>query len=458
MEHLIIIGAAAAGTKAAAKARRENSNLKITLFTEDEYISYSACGIPFYIGGEFDDYKQLIEYTPAEFGKEINANIFTFHKVTEIIPEKNTILIKNLNTGKIFEENYTKLLITTGATPVKPPIEGLEIKNVFTIRTINDALAIKEAIKKAKKAVVLGGGYIGIEMLEAFFKDGLKTKLIEKQNQIMPLLDIEMANSLKEMIQNEHPNSIITSESVKKFIPNKKGELEKIELESGAFIEADLALIALGVKPNSELAKKAGIEIGETGAIKANKFLQTNIPNIYAAGDCCEKLNMITQKPVWVPLGSTANKEGRVAGINLAGKQAEFEGVLGSAVTKFFDIKISLTGLSEKAAKQQGYDVVAVTINSKDKAGYMKDSYPISIKMIADKKTKKLLGAQGIGYGDTDKRINIIASALSAQMTVKEYINIDISYAPPFSRAIDITTTAAYKLDKLLEADTKYDF
>ncbi len=450
MEHIIIIGAAAAGTKAAAKARRENPDLEITLFTEEENIAYSACGIPFYLGGEFDDYTQLIEYTPKEFEKEINAKIYIFHKVLEIIPEKNSIKIENLTTGEIFEKKYDKLLIATGAKPVKPVFEEIDAKNIFTVRNIKDALAIKITAEKAEKAVVIGGGYIGIEMLEALLKLGIDTKLIEKQNQIMSILDFEMAENLKVMIENERPNSIITSNSIRKFVSNTQGELEKIELESGQLIDADLAIIALGVKPNVILAKNAGIKIGKTGAIKVNKHLQTSISNIYAAGDCCEKNNIIIQEAVWVPLGSTANKEGRVAGLNLAGKEAEFEGVLGSAATKFFDINISLTGLSEKAAKQQGYDVATVTIHSKDKAGYMKDAATISIKMVADKKSGKLLGAQGIGYGDVDKRINIIASALNAKMTVKDYINIDISYAPPFSRAIDITTTAAYKLqDKI---------
>lgn len=454
MEHLIIIGAAAAGTKAAAKVRRENKDLKITLFTEEEYVSYSACGIPFYIEGEFDDYKELIEYTPSEFEKDINVKVYTFHRVLKISPESNKISVGNLISGEVFEISYTKLLIATGASPIKADIPGADAKNIFTLRNINDAIAIKKAVKKSKTAVIIGGGYIGIEILEAFFKQGLKTRLIEKQNQIMSVLDSEIADNLKEMIENERPNSIITSDSVKKFIANSKGELEKIELESGKIIEADLALIALGVKPNIELAQKAGIQIGETGAIKVNKHMQTNIHNIYAAGDCCEKNHIITNKPVWIPLGSTANKEGRVAGLTLSGEKASFEGVLGSAVTKFFGINISLTGLSEKAAEKQGYDVVTVTIQSKDKAGYMEGAKTISIKMIADKKTKRLLGAQCIGYGDADKRINIIASALTAKMTVKEYINIDISYAPPFSRAIDITTVAAYKLDKLLEKHT----
>lgn len=451
MKHLIIIGAAAAGTKTAAKARRENPNLKITLFSEDKYISYSACGMPFYIGGEFDDYEQLIEYTPSEFEEKFDAKVYTQHRVLKIKPDSNSIEVGNLINGEIFEAHYTSLLISTGGKSVKASIQGGDAKNIFTLRTIDDALLIKKTALTAKKAVIIGGGYIGIEMFEAFLKLGIDTKLIEKQNQIMPLLDFEIADNLKKMIQNKYPESILTSESVKRFIANSKGEIEAIELDSETKINADLVLIALGVTPNIELAKNAGIQIGETGAIKVNQHMQTSIPNIYAAGDCCEKTNIITQKPSWVPLGSTANKEGRVAGINLTGKKAEFKGVLGAAVTKFFDINISITGLSEKAATQQGYDVVTATIHSKDKAGYMKDAHTILIKMIADKKTGEILGAQGLGHGDVDKRINIIAAALSAKMTVKDYINIDISYAPPFSRVIDITTTAAYKLDKLLD-------
>ena len=267
----------------------------------------------------------------------------------------------------------------------------------------------------------------------------------------MPILDEDIAVSLKEMIEDKYPDSIIVSDSVKRFIADEEGNLEKIELESGMLLDADMALLSLGVRPNSEIAKEAGIEIGTTGAIKVDKQMRTSVPNVFAAGDCAEKINTVTGEPVWIPLGSTANKEGRVVGSVLAGKEAEFEGILGTAVTKFFDIKIAMTGITEKLAKKLGYDIAVVTIHSNDKAGYMPDVHPICIKMLADKKTKKLLGAQGVGYGDIDKRINIIASALSGKMTVKEYINIDISYAPPFSKAIDITTTAAYSLDKILE-------
>lgn len=451
MEHIVIIGAVAAGTKAAAKAKRENPDLIVTIFSDEEYISYSACGIPYFIGGIFEDYHRLIEYTKEEFEQDIGVKIHTLHRVAAIDPKSNTVKVKDLSTGEIFDIKYTKLLIATGASPFVPPIEGIEAKNVFTIRNLNDAIAIKEATKTAKKAVIVGGGYIGIEMLDAFFNIGLDAKIIEKQNQIMPILDEDIAGALKEMIECKHPNSVITSDSVKKIISDDSGYVKQIELESGMVLDSDIVLLSIGVRPNIEIARDAGIEIGPTGAIKVDKKMRTNIPNIYAAGDCAEKINTVTNTPVWIPLGSTANKEGRVAGINLAGKEEEFEGILGSAIIKAFDISIALTGVSEKYAKSLGYDTAVVTINSKDKAGYMPDVHPICIKMIADKKTKRLLGAQGVGPGDIDKRINIIASALSGKMTVKEYINIDITYAPPFSRAIDITTTAAYTLDKILE-------
>jgi NADPH-dependent 2,4-dienoyl-CoA reductase/sulfur reductase-like enzyme len=450
MEHIVIIGAVAAGTKAAAKAKRENPDIKITIFTNEEHISYSACGLPFFVGGEFKDYHQLVEYTKEQFEEDMGASVYTLHECIGIHPQINSVTIKNLQTGEIFEQDYDKLLLATGARPFIPPIEGKELKNVFKIRNLNDAFAIMEAMKTAKKAVIVGGGYIGVEMLEAFIKQGLTGKIVEKQPYIMPLLDEDVSINLKEMMTDKCPDCLVTSESVKRFI-GENGVLKQVELESGTILDTDIALIAVGVRPNSEIAKEAGIEIGVAGAIKVDKHMRTSIPNIYAAGDCAEKTNIVSNKPVWVPLGSTANKEGRVAGTVLAGKESEFEGILGSAITKFFDIKIAITGLTEKEAKNLGYDAASVIIHSKDKAGYMQDSEPICIKMIADKKTKKLLGAEGVGYGDIDKRINIIASALSGKMTVKEYMNIDITYAPPFSRAIDITTTAAYQLDKILE-------
>lgn len=453
MEHIVIIGAIAAGTKAAAKAKRENPDLKITIFSDDEHISYSACGLPFYIGGEFADYKQLVEYTREQFEQEMGVEVYTLHRVLSIDTKENFIKVENLKTGETFNQSYTKLLIATGARPFVFKIPGDEAKNIFTIRTLDDAFEIIEAMKKSKNVVIIGGGYIGIEMFEAFAKQGLDVKIVEKQPQIMPILDEDIAVYLKEMIEDKYPDSIIVSDSVKRFIANEEGNLEKIELESGMLLDADMALLSLGVRPNSEIAKEAGIEIGTTGAIKVDKQMRTSVPNIFAAGDCTEKTNLVTNEPVWVPLGSTANKEGRVVGSVLAGKEAEFDGILGSAITKFFDIKISMTGITEKVAKKLGYDFAVVSIHSKDKAGYMHDANPICIKMIADKKTKKLLGAQGVGYGDIDKRINIIASALSGKMTVKEFINIDISYAPPFSKAIDITTTAAYALDKILEKE-----
>lgn len=453
MEHIVIIGAIAAGTKAAAKAKRENPDLKITIFSEDEYISYSACGLPFYIGGEFADYKQLVEYTVEQFEKEMGVEVHTLHRVLSIDAEANFVKVKNLKTGEIFNQSYTKLLISTGARPFVPKIPGDEAKNIFTIRTLEDAFKIMEAMKKYKKVVIIGGGYIGIEMFEAFAKQGLDVKIVEKQSQIMPVLDEDIAASLKEMIEEKYPDSIIVSNSVKRFIANEEGNLEKIELESGMMLDADMVLLSLGVRPNSEIAKEAGIEIGPTGAIKVDKQMRTSVPNIFAAGDCAEKINLVTNEPVWIPLGSTANKEGRVVGTVLAGKEAQFDGILASAITKFFDIKISMTGIGEKTAKKLGYDFAAVNIHSKDKAGYMPDVKPICIKMLADKKTKRLLGAQGVGYGDIDKRINIVASALSAKMNVKDFINIDITYAPPFSRVIDITTTAAYALDKILEKE-----
>lgn len=454
MEHLVVIGGVAAGTKAAAKARRENPDLKITIFTDEDKISYSACGLPYFIKGVIPSYDKLIARTPEEFQEKENINVVTEHRVIEISPNKKRVLVQNLITGDIIKQEYTKLLIATGASPIVPPIDGIGAKNVFTLRSINDGIAIKEKLKDVKKALIIGGGYIGIELLEALLHNDIDTKVIEKSPQLMPSLDEDIAISLLKEVQKNYPDSIVLNDGVKKFL-SEDGKLTGVETESGKRFEADIAILSVGVKPNVELAKAAGIETGSTGAIKVDKYMQTNIENIFAAGDCAEKNQMQVNEPIWIPLGSTANKEGRVAGSNIFEIHDDFKGILGSAVTRFFDLNISMTGITEKQAKKYGIDYVSTILTSNDKAGYMPDVKDITIKMLANKKNGKLLGIQAIGHGNIDKNVNIVAAGLSSGMTVKDYADIDISYAPPFSKAIDITTVAAYVLQNKIDKKAK---
>ena len=442
-KHLIIIGGVAAGTKAAAKARRESPDLKITLYTESQYISYSACGMPYYIEDLIKDEKKLIVRTPEYFKEKENIDIHIKHKVTRILPEEHKVEVENLETGEKFFDEYSKLLIATGSKAFIPDIEGVKLQNVFVLKDIEDAVEIKKNLKNSKKVVIVGGGYIGLELLESFQAYGVDLTMIDRSEQILNSFDLDISSHIQKYLIEEKNINIITNESLKKLIGNDSGFVKQVETSEGKLIDSDMVILALGVRPNIELAKDAGIEIGEKGAIKVNERMQTNFPHIFAAGDCVETINTVTGKSAWIPLGSTANKMGRIAAINITGGYEEFRGILGSMVVKIFDYTASKTGLSEKEAKDLGYDYVLSILMHRDKSGYMPDTQEITIKMIAEKDSGRLLGAQVIGKGDADKRVNVVAAALTANMTVKEFMGIDLTYAPPYSPSIDPILVAA---------------
>lgn len=456
MEKIVIIGGVAAGPKAAAKARRLNPDAEINIYTDDTNVSYSACGLPYFVEGNFDDPQMLIAREVKEF-EETNIHIHLQNKVTKILPDKKQIIVLDMNNNQEFSVDYDKLVIATGARPIIPPIKNVNFKNVFTLRTVEDGINLKEKVLNSKKAIIIGGGYIGIEILEAFVKQGLNVKLIEFAPHIMSVFDDEISEIIKGHIleRNSEKVEIINSDSVVEILGDEAtGEAKGVKTKSGLEFDADLILIATGVKPNVEIAKEAGIELGEFGAIKVNNKMQTNIKNIYAAGDCAEKIQIVTNTPQWVPLGSTANKEGRCAAINLCGGEDCFDGILGSAVTRYFGFTMSITGLTEKQAAKLGYETISVTITKLDKVGYMPQAKNITIKLIADKKSRKLLGAQGIGCGDADKRVNTVATALICHMTADDFISNDITYAPPYSPSIDPLLTATEKLIEELDRTT----
>lgn len=445
MDKIVIIGGVAAGAKAAAKARRLKPDAEINVYTEDTHVSYSACGLPFFIEGNFDDPDMLLARSPEEF-EESNIHIHLLNRCVKILPEKKQIVILDLEKDEEFNVDYDKLLIATGAKPFIPSIKNLDLKNVFTLRTMEDGFDIKEKVLKSKKAVIVGGGYIGIELLEAFVKRGLHVSLIEFAPHIMPIFDDEISELIKEHILQRDGDkvNIITSDSVVELLG--ENEVTGVRTKNGLEIDADLVIIATGVKPNVEIAAEAGIELGENGAIKVTPKMETNIPDIYAAGDCVEKNHMVSKTPIWVPLGSTANKEGRCAAINLCGGDECFEGILGSAVTRYFGFTMSITGLTEKQAKKLGFEPISITVTKEDKVGYMPEAKNITIKLIADKNTRKLLGAQGIGCGDADKRVNTVATGLICPMGIDEFYSNDLTYAPPYSPSIDPLLTAAEQL------------
>lgn len=451
MEKIVIIGGVAAGTKAAAKSRRLKPEAEINIYTEDTHVSYSTCGLPFFIEGNFNDFKMIIAREPEEFEQD-NIHIHVLNRVTKILPDKKQIIVLDLEKNQEFTVDYDKLVIATGARPFIPPIKNVNLKNVFTLRTLEDGINIKEKVLQSKQAVIVGGGYIGIELLEAFVKQGLTVTMIEFAPTIMPIFDDDISNLIKDHILEKDGEcvEIINSDCVVELLGDDK--VRGVKTKNGVEIKTDFVIIATGVKPNVELAVDAGIELGETGAIKVNQKMQTNIKDIYAAGDCVEKIQIISNTPTWVPLGSTANKEGRCAAINLCGEEDNFEGILGSAVTRYFGLTMSITGLTEKQALKLGYEPVSMTITKLDKVGYMPQAKNITIKLIADKKTRKLLGAQAIGCGDADKRINTIATGLVRPMTVDEFYSSDLTYAPPYSPSIDPLLTAAEKLIEKLDS------
>ncbi|OGH97584.1 MAG: hypothetical protein A2039_03255 [Candidatus Melainabacteria bacterium GWA2_34_9] len=452
-KQLIIIGGVAAGTKAAAKARRESPDLKITLYTESRYISYSACGMPYYIENLIKDEKRLIVRTPEYFKEREDIDIHIKHKVTRILPEENKVEVENLETGEKFIDEYSKLLIATGSRAFVPDIEGVKLQNVFVLKDIDDAVEIKKNIKQSKKVVIVGGGYIGLELLESFKAHDTDLTMIDRSQQILNTFDLDISSHIQNYLIEEKNINIITNESMKRLIGDSKSFIKQVETSRGKIINADMVILALGVRPNIELAKEAGIEIGETGAIKVNERMQTNFPDVFAAGDCVETINIVTDKSVWIPLGSTANKMGRIAAINITGGYEEFKGITGSMVVKIFDYTASKTGLSEKEAKELGYDYVIAILMHRDKSGYMPDAKEITIKMIAEKSSGRILGAQVIGKGDADKRVNVVAAALTANMTVKEFMGIDLTYAPPYSPSIDPILIAAQMLYSKLKKE-----
>lgn len=440
---IVILGGVAAGAKAAAKSRRLLPDAKIDLYTDDTHISYSACGLPYFIEGNFEDYRQLLVRSPEEFEKT-NVHIHLKSRAVKIIPESKKVLIQDLESQNAYLVEYDKLIIAIGASPIIPKIKNVNLPNIFTLRKIEDGIAIKDKVLNSKHGTIIGGGYIGIELLEALVKQNLKVTLIEYSPNIMPMFDEDIAIQILKQINSVNNNrfEILTSELVTEFSGDING-VKSVRTGTGKEFNTDFVILCTGVKPNVEIAKDAGIELGVTGAIKVNERMETNIKDIYACGDCVEENHIVSGKKIWMPLGSNANKEGRTAAINVCGGDDKFIGVLGSAVTRCLSLTMSMTGLTEKKATSLGFNPVSVTVTKNDKVGYMPNVNNITLKLTADYETGKLLGGQAIGAGDADKRINSLAAALLAGMCVKDFFNNDLTYAPPYSPTIDPLLNAA---------------
>lgn len=440
---IVILGGVAAGAKAAAKARRELPEAEINLYTDDTHISYSACGLPYYIEGNFEDYQLLLVRSPEDF-EEKNVHIHLRNRAVKIIPESKQVLIQDLNTQRAFLVDYDKLIIAIGARPVIPHIKNVNLPNVFTLRKIEDGIAIKEKALKSKRATIVGAGYIGMEVLEALVRQNLFVTVIEYAPYVMTIFDEDMSKLIEEQLNsiNDGRFEILTSEIVTELSGDADG-VKSVRTGTGKEFETDFVVLCAGVTPNVEIVKDAGIELGVTGAIKVNERMETSIKDIYACGDYVEEHLVISDSKIWMPLGSNANKEGRTAAINACGGFDKFHGVLGSAVTRCLNLTMSMTGLTEKKATTLGYKPVSVTVTKNDKVGYMPNVNNITLKLIADYDTGLILGAQAVGAGDADKRINSLTAALLSKMTVDEFYKNDLTYAPPYSPTIDPLLNAA---------------
>jgi NADPH-dependent 2,4-dienoyl-CoA reductase/sulfur reductase-like enzyme len=433
-EKLVIIGGVAAGTSAAAKARRVNPDLDITLYTDDEYISYAGCGLPYFIGGKIASREKLLARSVADFAAQ-NIRVKTLMRAEEINPETEKVVIRNLQTQLIFEDNYDRLIITTGARPIVPPLERNNLDGIFTLRTIHDSLRIKAFLSqhRPQKAVVIGGGYIGLEMVENLIEYGCQITLIEKASHIVPNMDADMAQILTQYLESRGVE-IRTGETITGFRGNKS--VTGIYTDKGE-IRADFVLLSIGVQPNSEIAAAAGIERGIKNAIRVNAKMETNKMNIYAAGDCATTSHIVSEKDVYIPMGTTANKQGRVAGENAGGGNASFNGVLGTGIARVMEMEISRTGLCESECQALGINYISRRIKSRTAAHYCPVSGEIHLKLIVNQSNNRLIGAQIVGFAGAAMRIDMLATAITVGATVEDLIDMDLAYSPPFSPVWD---------------------
>ncbi|MGQ9603232.1 MAG: FAD-dependent oxidoreductase [bacterium] len=445
-KRVVIVGGNAAGMSAAVQARRLNQNLQIKVFEKGRYVSYASCGIPYFVGKVVNRIDRLVVRGVEDF-KSKGIDVETRSQVKEIDLENRTILVESLDGGKARREAWDELVISTGAVPIRPNINGIDAEGVFVIKDLEDGIRIRDYLERTspKRCVIVGGGYIGIEMAEAFLRWDLEITVVDMLPQVMGTMDSDMAREIEKAMRAEGIE-LVLGEKLVGFELNR-GKVEAVVTENKE-IPAELVLVAIGIRPNTKLAKSAQIPLGFKDAIAIDTHCRTRISGIWAAGDCAESIHLLTGKPTWIALGTVANKQGRVAGINIAGGDASFPGVVGTAITKFQELEIARTGLSERELVQSGIEFVFARIDGHTLAGYYPGSSIISVKLFAEKKTGRLVGGQIVGKQGSGKRIDVIATAIHAGMSVAELIDLDLSYAPPFSPTWDPVQIAARQLAK----------
>jgi len=435
---IVVVGGGAAGMSAASSARRVNPTAEITVLEASKYVSYGSCGIPYYLGGLVGDVSKLVAYTPEEFRRSRKVEVFTNSYVKSIDVSSKKVVYVSEN-GDEKEMDFDAVILATGARPALPKFEGLSLKGVYTIRFLDGAVKLKEDLARSKKVTIIGAGYIGLELAENFKRAGKEVTILELLPRPMPNIDPELA----EIISRELKKNGVRLELNKKVIGFKGSErVEKVVTEDAEY-STDLVVIAVGVKPNVSLARQIGVELGESGAIKTNSRMETNVKGVFAAGDNSEANHIVLNRPVYIPLAQTANKMGYVAGANAAGGIEEFQGVVGSAVTRVFDLEIGRTGLGEEEARKYGVETRSVLIKARSRADYYPGGRDIWIKLILEKNSGVIIGGQIVGYEGVWGRIAALTLAIANRFNPKQLLFSDLPYAPPFNPVWDPLIIAA---------------
>lgn len=445
---VVIVGGVAGGATAAARIRRLDEQAEIVVFERSGYISYANCGLPYYIGGVIEDPEELTLQTPESFFSRFRIQMKVCHEVTAIHPDRKTVAVKNLETGEIFEERYDKLLLSPGAKPVRPDLPGINSSKVFTLRTVEDTFRIKDYINenKPRSAVMVGGGFIGLEVAENLRDLGMDVTIIQKPRQLMSPFDSDMASFIHAEMRR-HGVKLALGYRAEGF-EEKNGGIDVL-LKDSAPVHADMVILAIGVTPESSLAKDAGLALGLKGSILVNDRMETSVPDIYAVGDAVQVKHYVTGEDALIALAGPANKQGRIAADNICGGNSRYQGSQGSSVIKVFDMTAAITGINETTARKSGLDAEAVILSPMSHAGYYPGGKVMTMKVVFEKGTYRLLGTQIVGYEGVDKRIDVLATAIHAGMKATRLKDLDLAYAPPYSSAKDPVNMAGFMIDNI---------
>ncbi len=452
---VIVIGGVAGGASAAARLRRLDEQAEIILLEKGEYISYANCGLPYYIGNVIKEKDALFVQTPEAMHDRFNLDVRVMNEALSIDPQAHLVRIQDHRTGRVYAESYDKLVLSPGAEPKKPPIEGLDLEGIFTLRTVPDTFRIHEYIDKhaVRNAVVIGGGFIGVEMAENLKDRGIDVALVEFTDQVVASMDADMASFLHQHMRLKGLNLLFRTGAAG-FARHADGRLQ-VRLTTGHTLDTDLVIFSIGITPDNRLAKEAGLELGIGGSIKVDRHLRTSDPDIYAVGDAIQIENLVTGQPGLIPLAGPANKQGRVAAENITGRDSVFEGVQGTAVLKVFDMTAASTGLNEKQLKRDKIPYEKTYIHPLDHAGYYPGAIQMSLKMLFDPANGRILGAQAVGVNGVEKRIDVLATAQRLGATVMDLEKLELAYAPPFSSAKDPVNMLGFTAHNIIKGDVK---